>query len=94
MDADQSSPLRMSPTQMASLVDAALRCLHPLCFLDSAVMTFKVLGRNEDATATAWMGCLLAEGEIEALLNLRATWKRGQARSPADAARQVAKSHC
>lgn len=79
---------------MAALVDAALSNRDALIFLDSVMVTFRMLGRTKDATATAWMGCLLAEGEIEALLSLRATWKRGQARNPADAARQVAKSRC
>ncbi len=78
---------------MAGLVDAAFRSPHPLTFFDTAVVTFRMIGRREDATATAWMGCLLAEGEIETLMSLRAMWRQGHARNPADAARRVAASH-
>ncbi len=90
MDANRSSPLTMTPAQMAVLVDAALSNRDPRTFLDSAAVTFRMLGRTGDATATAWIGCLLAEGEIEVLLSLRAAWRQGHARNPADAARHVA----
>ena len=89
MDENRSSPLTMTPVQMATLVDAALGNLCPLSFLDSAAVTFRMLGRVKDATTATWIGCLLVEGEIEVLLNLRAAWRQGHAPNPADAARHV-----
>ena len=89
MDENRSSQITMTPAQMATLVDAAFSNLHPLSLLDSAAVTFRMLGRTGDATATAWIGCLLAEGELEVLLSLRAAWRQGHARDPADAARHV-----
>lgn len=80
---------RMTPAQKTALVDAALRARHPLSFLDSAVVTFNLIGRHEDGATTAWMGCLYAEGEIEILLSLRAAWKRGEDRCPKMAAGQA-----
>ncbi len=62
---------KMTPAQLAALVDEALRTHHPLSFLDSAVVTFKTIGRHEDGTAAAWIRCLYAEGEIEAIMCLR-----------------------
>ena len=76
--------LRMTPHQMAALVDAALRTRHPLTYFDTAMAIFRTIGRDEDATATAVMGCLYAEGEIERLMVLRAAWRMGRARHPAD----------
>ncbi len=90
MDENRSSQITMTPEQMATLVDAALSNRDPRTFLDSAAVTFRMLGRTGDATATTWICCLLAEGEIEVLLSLRATWRRGLARNPADAARHIA----
>ena len=72
----------MGPAQMAALLDAALRVADPLSYLDTTAMTFRALGRGKDARATAWMGCLYAEGEIELLMSLRATWRMGRVRSP------------
>lgn len=89
-----NSPNRMGPGAMASLLDAALRCPHTLVFLDTVVATFKMLGRNEDAAATAWIAHLYDHDEVEALLSLRATWQSGLARNPAEAARRVAAAHC
>ena len=74
----------MTPAQMAALLDAALRCGHPLTYLDTTIATYRMLGRANDATTTALMGRLYAEGEIELLMSLRAAWKRGEVRSPAD----------
>jgi hypothetical protein len=85
-------PHTMTPTQMAALLDAAMRLPAPLTYFDGAVSLFKVLGRHEDATATAWMGCLFAEDEIEILLTLRTAWRRGEAKSPAEAMRIAARS--
>lgn len=82
--------LKMTAQQRASLLDAALGGPHPLAFLDSAVMTLEMVGRHEDGTAAAWIGCLYAEGEIELLMGLRAAWRRGEDRSPAEAARRTA----
>lgn len=73
---------RMTPVQMAALVDAAFRSRHPLTFLDVAMATFRMVGRDVDASATAAMGFLYAEGEIEILMRLRATWKLGYVRDP------------
>ena len=73
---------RMIPAQMAALVDAAFRTHHPLTFLDVAMATFRMLGRSADASATAAMGFLYSEGEIEILMRLRATWKLGFVRDP------------
>ena len=72
----------MGPAQMAALLDAALRVADPLSYLDTTAMTFRALGRGDDARAATWMGCLYAEGEIELLMSLRATWKMGRIRSP------------
>lgn len=82
-------PRLMTPAQMAALVDAAFRSSHPLTFLDATVTTFKVFGRDSDAATVAWMGYLLNKGEVEALMSLRAAWRRGEARSPAEAARRA-----
>lgn len=75
--------LRMTPAQMAALLDAALRTRHPLTYLDTAMATFRTIGRDADASATAVLGCLYAEGEIELLMALRSTWRLGHARDPA-----------
>lgn len=83
--------IKMTPQQMAGLLDVAFRCPHPLAFLDSAVTTFKMVGRHEDGTATAWAGCLYAEGEIEVLMRLRAAWRKGEKRSAAEAMRCIAR---
>ena len=71
----------MGPAQMAALLDAAFRVSDPISYLDITAMTFRALGRVEDAKAAAWMGCLYAEGEIELLMSLRATWRMGRVRS-------------
>lgn len=84
---------RMTPAQLASLVDAAWRCPHPLTFLDTVVVTLKALGRHADGTTVAWIGCLHAEGEVEILMALRAAWRRGDDRSPADASRSRTNCH-
>ena len=73
---------QMTPSQMVVLLDAAFRVADPLAYLESAAMTFRMIDRSEDARAIAFMGCLLAEGEIELLMSLRATWKMGRVRSP------------
>lgn len=80
---------KMTPAQMACLVDAALKAPHAVTFLDSAVATFHMLGRHSDGATTAWIGCLLAEGEMEALMSLRAAWRRGEGRAPAEVTRRV-----
>jgi hypothetical protein len=85
-------PHTMTPAQMAALLEAAMRLPAPLTYLDGAVSLFKVLGRHEDAKATAWMGCLFAEGEIEVLLTLRTAWRRGEAKSPSEAMRIASQS--
>ena len=72
----------MIPAQMAALVDAAFLTRHPLTYFDTAMATFRMIGRDADAAATAVMGWLYAEGEIELLMSLRATWKGGQVRNP------------
>lgn len=48
-----------------------------------------MIGRNDDAEATAVLGCLYAEGEIELLLSLRATWRRSEERCPFAALKQA-----
>lgn len=88
-----SCPDTMTPAAMAALVDAAFRCPHTLVFLDTVVATFKMVGRDDDATATAWIAHLYACEEIEVLLRLRAAWRRGFTRNPADAVRRVAAAH-
>ena len=80
---------KMTPAQLAAFVDAALRSPHPLSFFDAAVMTFKMIGRHEDGTAAAWIGCLYAEGEIEAVMRLRAAWRRGEDKSSAQVGKAV-----
>ena len=85
---------RMTPAAMASLVDTAFRCPHPLVFLDTIVKTFVMLGRHEDAAAVGWVAHLYDRKEVEGLLSLRAAWRRGIPRNPADAARRVAAPHC
>ena len=72
----------MTPAQMAALVDVALRSRYPLTYFDTAMATFRMIGRDTDATSTAVMGRLYAEAEIELLMSLRATWKRGEVRNP------------
>ena len=72
----------LTPAQMAALVDAAFQTRHPLAYFDTAMATFRAIRRDADAAATAMMGFLYAEGEIELLMSLRATWKRGQVRDP------------
>ena len=72
----------MTPAQMAALVDAASQSRHPLSYFDTTMATFRTIGREADAAATAMMGSLYADGEIELLMTLRATWKRGQAQNP------------
>ena len=72
----------LTPAQMAALVDTALQSRYPLTYFDTTMATFRAIGRDTDATATAMMGCLYAEGEIEILMSLRATWKRGEVRNP------------
>ncbi len=74
--------LTMTPTQMAALMDAALQSRHSLTYFDMAMTTFRMIGRDADASATAVMGFLYAEGEIELLMRLRATWKLGRVRDP------------
>ena len=74
--------LRMRPVQMAALMDAAFRIRNPLTFLDVAMATFRMIGRDADASATAAIGFLYAECEIELLMRLRATWKLGRVRDP------------
>ena len=81
--------LKMTPVQLAALVDAAFRTPHPLSFLDAAVLTLKTVGRHGDGTTTAWIACLYAEGEIEAVMSLRAAWRRGEDRSAAEAGKAV-----
>ena len=83
----------MNPEQLASLVDAAWRSPNPLTFLDTVVMTLKTLGRHADGTTVAWIGCLHAEGEVEILMALRAAWRRGEERSPAEASRSRMRCH-
>ena len=80
---------KMSPAAMASLVDTALQCPHTLVLLDTVVKTLVMFGRNEDAAAVAWIAHLYDQSEIEMLLRLRAEWRQGIARNPADAARRV-----
>ncbi len=72
----------LTPAQMAALMDAAFRTRHPLTYFDTAMATFRTIGRDVDAAATAMIGFLYAEGEIELLMSLRTTWKRGQVRDP------------
>ena len=79
----------MTPSQMVSLIDAAFRAPHPLSFFESAGTIFNMIGRREDGTATAWIGCLYAEGEIELLMSLRAAWQRGENRCPKMAAQRA-----
>ena len=81
--------LRMTPPQMAAFVDAALQAPHPLSFFDAAVSAFRLVGRQADSTTSAWIGCLYAEGEIELLMSLRASWRRGEDRCPKMAARHA-----
>jgi hypothetical protein len=81
---------RMTPYQMASLLDAAFRSLHPLTFLDTAALTFRMIGREADNVSTAWIGCLYAEGEMELLMSLRAAWERGEERCPRKVAKHAA----
>ena len=88
-----TAPDTMTPAAMASLVDAAFRNPHTLAFLDTVVATFKLVGRDDDAAATAWIAHLYACEEIEVLLRLRAAWRRGFTRNPADAVRRVAALH-
>ena len=84
--------LRMTPAQKITLTDAALRAPQPLSFLDSAVTTFNMIGRHHDGFTTAWIGCLYAEGEIEALMSLRAAWQRGEDQCPEAAAGRLLRS--
>ncbi|WP_237482990.1 hypothetical protein [Lichenibacterium dinghuense] len=88
-----SSEQQMTTEQLVALVDATLCSPHPLAFLDAVVTVFKWIGRHQDGTATAWIGCLYAESEIELLLGLRAAWERGQRLSPGEAARNAARRH-
>ncbi|RYB01448.1 hypothetical protein [Lichenibacterium ramalinae] len=88
-----ASVLQMTPPQMAKLLDAALSMPDPLSYLDGTVSLFKVFGRNADANAAAWIGCLYAEGEIEVLMSLRWEWRRGRHKSPAEAANAVIALH-
>lgn len=74
--------ITLTPEQLAGLVDAAFQSRYPLPYLDTAMATFRMVGRNSDASAIALMGFLYAEGEIELLMSLRATWRRGQIRDP------------
>ncbi len=76
--------LRMIPCQMAVFLDVAMRMPAPLGYLNSAVNLFGRLGRHEDARSAAWIGCLLAEDEIEVLMRLRGAWRRGEVRDPVD----------
>ena len=76
--------LTMTPAQMAFLLDSAFRHPRPLDFLDATVMTLRMVGRPIDGTTAAWIGCLLAEEEMEILMSLRAAWLRNEARSPAN----------
>ena len=81
--------LMMTPAQKITLIDAALRAPQPLSFLDSAVVTFNMIGRHQDGLTTAWIGCLYAEGEIETLMSLRAAWQRGEDQCPEAAASRL-----
>ena len=83
----------MTPGQSVALLDTALGSLCPLSFFDSIVTAFTAMGRRQDAAATAWVGCLYAEREIEVLMKLRAAWARGESASPREAARSVARGH-
>lgn len=74
---------------MVSLLDAAFQAPNPLSFLESASGTFNMIGRRADGTATAWIGCLYAEGEIELLMSLRAAWQRGEHSCPKMAAQRA-----
>jgi hypothetical protein len=71
----------LTPEQLAGLVDVALQNRHTLSYLDTAMATFRMVGRNSDASAIALLGFLYAEGEIELLMRLRATWKLGRIRN-------------
>lgn len=77
----------MTVTQKASLVDAAFRHSSPLDFLDAVMVTLRTVDRPKDAMTAAWLGCLYAEGELEILMGLRAAWRRGEDRSPSEAAK-------
>ena len=72
----------MTPAQMAALIDTAFRNRHSLTYLDMTMTTFRMIGRCADAEIVALMGCLYAGDEIELLMRLRASWKRGEPRHP------------
>ena len=94
MHADRPiGPDRMSPAQAAELIDAAFRSPQPLVFLDTVLGTFGMLGRKDDAAAVFWLAYLFEIGEVEALLRLRAAWRQGLARDPAEAAHSVAAAY-
>lgn len=87
MNLDPSNtPQPMTSAQMAGLVDAAFRSPRPETFLSMAAGMFEMLGRIEDAASAGWMGYLLHRGEVEALMSLRAAWRRGEVRDPGEAA--------
>lgn len=88
-----SNEQQMTTGQLVALVDATICSPHPLSFIDAVVTVFKSVGRHQDCTAAAWIGCLYAEGEIEMLLGLRAAWERGQHLSAGEAARDAARRH-
>lgn len=83
----------MTPGQFVALLDTALGSPCPLSFLDSIVTAFTAMEWRQDATATAWVGCLYAEREIEVLMKFHAAWARGESASPREAARSVARGH-
>lgn len=93
MDADKpKAACTLLPTQLVALLDAGWHMPSPPTYFDDAASLFRASGREEDARSVAWLGCLFAEHEIEVLLRLRAAWKRGQARSPADAGRSPSRA--
>lgn len=73
---------KMTPQQMAGLLDTAMLMPEPLPYLESAISLFTMLRRGEDAWAVTWLHHLVAEEEIEVLMSLRAAWRRGETRSP------------
>ena len=88
-----TAPDTMTPGALASLVDTAFRCSNTPAFLDTIARTFAMVGRHEDAAAVGWIAHLHDRKEVEALLRLRAAWRRGFSRNPADVARRVAALH-
>lgn len=88
-----TSEPQMTTGQLVALLDAALGTPHPLCFLDAVMTSLQSVGRHQDGTTAAWMGCLIAESEIEVLTGLRAAWKRGECASLGETARDVARRH-